>query len=367
MNKSTITVLIVDDSPTARNLLEHILSSDPMIKVIGKAANGQEALEFLEHKIPDVITMDLIMPKMDGFEVTRRILQEKPIPIIIVSSGYNPERIDESFRALEAGALAIIEKPAGISSTNYKEMASFLIETVKTMADVKIVTRRHIPLSTNARMKLLAEASSDTVWEHYHEIQAVGIGTSLGGPQTLYKIFSSLSKNFPVPIYVVQHISHGFVDGFVEWLNGASKLPVHVAKDRCHALPGHIYIAPDACHMEIKKGNIIHLVKEPPEHSVQPSVSRLFHSLADTFGPNCIGVILTGMGRDGADELLYMKSKGAYTIAQSEASCIMFGMPQEAIRLGAVKSIIPLDNIAFFIECIIQRAGCKNKDEHHGR
>ncbi len=343
---SPIRVLVVDDSKSSRQLLAHIIESDPTIKIVGFAEDGEKALDWLKANDADVITMDLFMPKINGFEVSRKIMETKPIPIVIVSSAYNPQDTEQGFKALEAGALAFIGKPAGMGDPNYSHRAKEIVDTIKIIAEVKLIKRR-----TTKRIAS-APPSEHAVTEH--RIEAVAIGASLGGPIALQTILSSLPKNFPVPIFIVQHIAHGFTQGFVNWLQTYSTLHIVMGENNMRASPGICYVAPDGFDFQIKERNIISL---SPTCStfLCPSVGSLFASMATTYGPRCVGVLLTGMGRDGALELLAMKNRGAYTIAQDEESCLMFGMPQEAIKLGAARMVLPLNDIAATLNNLVQR------------
>lgn len=190
-----------------------------------------------------------------------------------------------------------------------------------------------------------------------HPIEAVGIGASLGGPQALIVILSQLSSDFPVPIFLVQHISYGFVEEFVKWLSCFTPLKVQLAQDQTIAYPGHVYIAPDNYQMEVAKGNLIQLVDSPGNKGIKPSIGHLFQSMAETYGPHSIGVLLTGMGNDGAEELLTMKKQGAITIAQDRESSLMFGMPHEAILIGAADYVIPLQEIAGTLKQLVEIHG----------
>ena len=332
-----IKVLVVDDSPVSRQVLIHILESDARIHVIGEAKNGLEALSWLKNHQVDVVTMDIFMPGLDGFETSREIMEKHPIPIAIISGAYSDLDTQKAFKAMEAGALAILPKPAAPSRPPFEKEAQEIIKIVKTIAEVKVVTRRKY-LKLNHEVPLPKGNIPKNV-------QAIAIGASLGGPVAIAQILTSLQKGFPVPIFIVQHISPGFTQGFVNWLKQNTALNVEVAKEGVQALPGNIYIAPDKCHMEIKPNHLIALDFTPTQ-GIQPSVSRLFHSMASTYGPKGLGIILTGMGKDGTSELLLMKQKGAYTIAQSEEGCLMFGMPKEAIRIGAASAVMSLNQIA---------------------
>lgn len=349
MQENIITVLIVDDSAVSRELLRYIIEEDPQLKVIGVAESGEKALQFIQHQKPDVITMDIVMPYMDGFEVTRRIMETQPIPILIISGVYTADDVSKTFHSIEAGALAILEKPQGLGGDKYQAQAQEIRNAIKSIAEVKLMTRQNKTLPSSLQMCPLIEKN-----EFYpNAYKAVAIGSSLGGPQALYQIFSQLPADFPVPVYIVQHISDGFVQGLVNWLNTISALKIKVAEHRENALPGYAYIAPSKFQMEITPGNMLVLTEGCLNDFLKPSVACLFRSMAATYGKHGIGVLLTGMGKDGAEELLEMKNSGAYTIAQDEASSVLFGMPKEAIRLGAAQSILPLQQIAPTLEKLV--------------
>ncbi len=344
-----VKVLIVDDSKVCQALLTHIIESDPQLKVIGVADSGDAALRFLKDQTPDVITMDIVMPYMDGFTTTRKIMQSRPIPIVVISSIYNPADVNNSFEAMDAGAVAILEKPKGIQDSNYHESAKAITDTIKIMSEVKLVTRHYskkaVLESKPKEMHKRPPPPSEQI-PVGRNFAAVAIGASLGGPQALHTILSELPHNFPVPIFIVQHIALGFIQGLVEWLNASSQLHVTLAKDGEQAKAGYVYLAPDKCHLEITKGNVISLVDAPPEGGCRPSVARLFRSMARTHGPYGIGIILTGMGRDGVEDLHLMKERGGVTIAQHKDSCVMYGMPEEAIQAGAATHILPMTEIS---------------------
>lgn len=347
MKNTPIEVFIVDDSRVSRDLLTHILESDPELKVVGYAEDGDLALQWLLTHSCDVITMDIHMPHFNGFEATKKIMESKPLPTVIISAGYTPTDNFLAFKALEAGALAILEKPAGLGDVNFARRAKDIIDTVKMISDIKVVTRRH--KRTFGEMK-----DSPSKIEQRKEIRAVGIGASLGGPVAISKILEDLPASFPVPIFIVQHIAIGFTEDFIRWLQEKSKLRIYAAKDGEKAKPGCVYIAIDECQMEVKKGDIISL-DYTSKSTIQPSAARLFKSLANTYGANCAGVILTGMGKDGAAELLMMKQMGAYTIAQDEKSSLMFGMPKEAILIEAACEVLPLNLIASALNTLVEK------------
>lgn len=346
MVSQPIKVLVVEDSPTAAELLIFIINSDPALKVIGWVDNGERALNFIKWEVPDVITMDIVMPKMDGFETTRRIMQTTPIPIIIVSANFTREDVNKSFQAITAGALDILEKPGGPDDPNFAILAKAILTAIKTVAGAKLITRR-FTTKISPTPTLTSTHSSPTISQ---PIEAIAIGASLGGPQALNTIFSQLPAPFPVPIFVVQHISCGFAQGFADWLKDTTSLKIKIPRHQELAMPNHIYIAPDNNHLEIHPDNKIHLVHEPANKELCPSVSHLFRSMAKTYGSRGMGIILTGMGRDGVEELLLMRQAGAVTIAQDQESSLMFGMPKEAIAIGAAKHVLSLQEITHLLK-----------------
>jgi len=335
-----IKVLIVEDSVVVQEFLRHIFASDPEIRVVGVANNGEEALELVSQTRPDVITMDIYMPKMDGFETTRRIMETTPTPIVIVSALSKVKDAAYTFKLLEAGALTVVLRPPAFDSAGNKAAVAELIQTVKLMSEVKVVRRT---VSSGAREGKPAPFKTP---EAAGRIQLVAIGASAGGPMALQALLSGLPQALPVPILIVQHIATGFLEGFVDWLSGAILLPVHIARQGISPLPGNCYIAPDNFHMGIGPDLKILLAGDSAINGSRPSVAYLFHSVAAVFGPRAAGVLLTGMGKDGALELKEMKDKGAVTFAQSETSSVVFGMPGEAVKLDAATHILSPEEIA---------------------
>lgn len=347
MSPQKIKVLIVEDSKTVQSLLMHIIESEPMLVISGIANDGEEALELISQNKPDVITMDIFMPKMDGFEATRRIMATTPIPILVISAKFKQDDINISFQALECGALAIVEKPSGPEDPNFKALAKKIVNTIKSIAPIRLITRRYADI-----MEKTSEGVPRLPIPRKH-IKAIAIGASLGGPLALKEILSNLSSNFPVPIFVVQHIMEGFVEGFAHWLSGFSKLPIVIPGNHERILPGHVYIAPDGADMMIQKDHTICLSFEQCQKCIKPSVAKLFDSVANIYNHKAVGILLTGMGEDGSAELLKMKEIGALTIAQDKNSCLVFGMPGKAIEIGAASYVLALEDIAPFLNANI--------------
>jgi two-component system chemotaxis response regulator CheB len=336
-----IRVFVVEDSAVVRELLVTVLAADPAIEVIGTAKNGAEAVAALAEKKADVVTMDVHMPVMDGFEATRQIMERYPVPIVIVTATANPHDVTTSFRVMEAGAVAIVDTPAGPGHERFEAMRAELVRTVKLMSEVRVVRRTSRPRPASA-----TRAARPKTPVTAQETKLIAIGASTGGPPVLQTILSGLPPNFSVPVLIVQHITAGFMQGMAEWLSQTTGMPVHLASRGEMPLPGHAYLAPDGMHMLVEKSGRISFDMAPPEHGMRPSVSKLFRSLADVFGASAAGVLLTGMGRDGADELLRMKEGGAVTFAQDAESCVVFGMPGEAVKLNAATYVMPPDGIA---------------------
>lgn len=337
-----IKVLVVEDSPVVREFLVHILGSDPGIRVVGTARDGEEALEAIARKQPDVITMDVHMPKMNGLDATRRIMETCPTPIVVVSGSTDPREVATTFEAMEAGALAVLRRPAGIGHPDHAATARELVQTVKLMSEVKVV-RRWSRARRKAAVPLPAQARLDRA---PGKCKIVALGASTGGPPVLQTILSQLPGDFPAPVLIVQHMAGGFIRGFIEWLAHSSRLPIHLAAHGEQILPGHVYVAPDEFQMKAERGGRIALTREPPENGLRPSVSCLFRSVAEVYGGDAVAGLLTGMGRDGAEELKLLKDGGAITFAQDKDSSVVHGMPGEAIKLDAATFVLSPGKIA---------------------
>lgn len=341
-----IKLLIVEDSPVQREILTHIFSRDPNIQIIGIAKNGEEAIKAATSLKPDVITMDLHMPKLDGLEATRQIMTIQPTPIVIVSSSAQHNEQINAFRALEAGAVAVADKPPGINHPNHLRLQENLINTVKVMSEIKMVRRwsKTKPISTKKSLEKEI---------HPAEIKLIAIGVSTGGPLVLRDILSGLPKEFP-PILIVQHITSGFLNGMVDWLGDTTKQSIHIAENMLLPKPSCIYFAPDDQHMGINQDGYILLSKNPPENGLRPSVSFLFRSVANTIKERALGILLTGMGKDGAQELKLMKQQGAITFAQNKETSLVYGMPGEAAAINAATYLLSPSEIANMIVNLTQ-------------
>jgi two-component system chemotaxis response regulator CheB len=329
-----IRVLIVEDSAVVREHLRRIISADRRLQVAGMAASGEEALAVIDQVSPDVITMDIQLPGIQGFEATRRIMSHRPTPIVVVS-GVGSAEVSLTMRALKAGALSVVEKPAAVTHRDYEAMASHLCMQLAIMSEVKVVRQRPQPFTGMA--KELPAASN--------LYRILGVATSTGGPGALMELLTGLGAGFPLPIVVVQHMTPGFMEGFASWLAGVTPSPLEVMERRTLLAPGRVYLAP--CHRHlIIEGAFAALDDSPPIGSHRPSADMMFSSMARTAGAAGIGVLLTGMGEDGAAGLRELRGSGGYTIAEDESSAVVYGMPAAAVRIGGASESLPLSDIA---------------------
>jgi two-component system chemotaxis response regulator CheB len=335
-----IRVLVVDDSPTVRQLMVYELDRQKDMQVVGVAENGAVAIRQAQKLKPDVITMDLKMPEVDGLEATREIMCSQAIPVVIVSQFMDQDDKQQCFEALSAGAVAVANKPAGPGHPEYESALAYLLHTIRIMSEVRVITRRRTQPAP-ARLK-----PAMYLPEIARTCRRVLIGASTGGPVALKELFALLKSPFPCPIFVVQHIAKGFLVGFVDWLSKATPHTIEIAEHGILPKNGHIYFAPDDKHMTFAENGTIRLSSGEKEHSLRPSISNLFRSGAQNGAEKTIAVLLTGMGADGAKELKELKDAGAITVAQNEESCVVFGMPGEAVKINAATHILPPDEIA---------------------
>lgn len=326
-------VLVVDDSPTIRQMMVHFINRADDLMVVGEAADGAQAVDRVTLLAPDVVLMDVVMPLMDGLEATRQIMQTRPTPIVLVSASLEISETDIAFKALKAGALTVLRKP--LLDNDLAEVRH-LLSTLRSMSEVHVIHHFHRPEPVAN-----AITPGGTV-----RPRVVAIAASTGGPAALGEILWNLPSNFTLPVVIVQHIAADFVPSLVGWLNHISKLPVRVAKHGEKVQPGMIHIAPGNGHLSIAHGLTFSVDPNLGAARYMPSGDILLESVARFYGAQAVGIVLTGMGDDGALGLQKMYQAGAFTIAQDEESSVVFGMPGSAIRLGAARQIIPLTRIA---------------------
>ncbi|MEA5467068.1 chemotaxis-specific protein-glutamate methyltransferase CheB [Leptothoe sp. PORK10 BA2] len=342
----SIRVLLVEDSPIAMMVLKRILSSSPEIEIVGTARTGREGLDLIPRIQPDVICTDYFMPQMNGLEFTSHVMVDYPLPILVVSASVQEDDPKRIFQLLEAGAVDILPKPkAGLDPDNVV-LTQALINKVKILSGVKVFRKkrsqlgRSQPLADRRPQPPLLSATRSS------NFKIIAVGASTGGPLALQQLFMGLPKEFPWPIVCVQHISEGFLQGLLDWLMTTCGVSIEIAQADRKPQPGKIYFPPERQHLTINEyGRFVYLQAQPEDIHC-PAVTTLFSSVAKFYGRKTIGILLSGMGRDGADGMKSIVEAGGLTIAQDEATSVVFGMPRAAIELDAAHQVLPIGAIA---------------------
>ena len=340
-----IRVLVVDDSALMRKLIPAILARDPSIEVVGTAMDGAFALKKIEELRPDVVTLDLEMPRMDGMETLRLIMRSAPLPVILFST-HSKEGAYSTLKALALGAVDFIAKPTDAAGGHLETIADQLIDKIKV---AKRAAGRKLPPAVVA---IDPPDLKKGIQSSLPPNRIIAIGVSTGGPNALQFVFSQIPGDFPASILVVQHMPEGFTEMFARRLDECCALGVQEAKSGDLLLAGRVLICPGNRHMMVRRmprGDMAVLSDGPPVNGHRPSVDVLFHSVAQEFGPMAVGVLMTGMGEDGAEGLGAIKAAGGMTIAQSEDTCVVGGMPRAAILKGHANKIVPLDSLGVFL------------------
>jgi two-component system, chemotaxis family, protein-glutamate methylesterase/glutaminase len=335
-----IRVLIVDDSPLVRRMLRELLTSDSSIEVVAEAGDGQEAIAKVSMHRPDVVTMDVRMPNLDGLSATEHIMAFTPTPILVITA-LNKD-LDIGFQMLKAGALEVFEKPANLNGPGQERIRRELIERVKVLSRVRTVT--HLQ-GRRARLFSPMMPAQEADKRQHPVDPVVVIGASTGGPKALQTILSALPKDLRAPVVLVQHIAEGFMKGMVEWLASTCQINVTLARAGQYLQRSEVIVVPDGLHMRLNEERRV-ILSDLPKTVQRPSVDITMQSVAESYGRNVIGVLLTGMGRDGALGMEAIKKAGGFTIAQDEASSAIFGMPKAAIERGAADQVLPVEQIA---------------------
>ncbi len=341
---AAIRVLVVEDSLTVRKRLCEILSAHPDIDVAGEAEDGKRAIELCLALRPDVITMDMMLPVMSGLGATEYIMAHCPTPILVVSSSTNRGEVFKTFDALAAGAVDVLEKPSGQEKDGAWEAA--LVSTVKLVSRIRVITHPRARLGALGRTGVDGRTPASTMPDPPQSRNIIAIGASTGGPGALVEVVSALPSHFRIPILLVLHISEPFGAAFADWLGSQTGQTVVCARDgeSLRSAAGQVLVAPPNRHLVVRDGRI-HLNAGAERHSCRPSVDVLFESVARESGSTAAACLLTGMGRDGAAGLLAIRRAGGLTIAQDEATSIVYGMPREAVLLGAAERVLPLNQI----------------------
>jgi two-component system chemotaxis response regulator CheB len=338
-------VLIVDDSPVSRMLVRAVLEGEGY--QVREADSGEEALRLLAGFTPDIVTMDVHMPGMDGYEATERILEQYALPVVILSASVDHQASATAMRALEAGALAVLEKPSGPSAEDFNERIDTLLRTLRSMAQVKIVRRKR---------RVAAGAADETPPLVAQTVagapQLVAISASAGGPMAIKALLQRMAPQRYWPLVLVQHIAPGFLPSFRDWLASLTAMPVLVAEHGQRLLPGTMYLAPDGHHLGFAVDRSVNLDDGPPEEHVRPAANYLFRSVARRFGRQAIGIQLSGMGRDGAQGLAELRQAGALTLVQDPATAVVDSMPRAAIDLQAASQVLAPEGIAELLNAI---------------
>lgn len=352
-DKRPVSIVVVDHSPTARELLIRLFQNSPDFQVIGSAANGAEAIRLVQRSRPNVVTLNIHLPELDGVEATKHIMREAPTPIVIISDSQAPQNIELTFKALQAGALTVLSKP----DVNDTESCEKVVRTVRLMADIPVIHHWGIRERGAAQPKPLSPVKlAPALLPDFRlhagimDIRVIGIAASTGGPSALAAVLGKLPEDFPVPILAVQHISLGFANGLAEWLNSCTRLEVKIAKTGDRLRPGRILLAPDDYHLQVGERGAIELSKAPAYKGLRPSANYLFHSLARVYGRRALGIVLTGMGDDGAEGAVALHQAGGVVIAQDEQSSVVYGMPHQVVARRAAHQVLSLDQIAAFLE-----------------
>jgi two-component system chemotaxis response regulator CheB len=358
-------VLVVDDSALIRNLMKEIIDRSGDLETIGTAADPYVARDMIRSLNPDVLTLDIEMPRMDGLDFLEKIMRLRPMPVVMVST-LTEKGADATFRALELGAVDFVAKPKLGITQGMAECAAEICEKIRAAAASTSYRRTAVAPRVRPAGEAKpagAEPSGTPRVMLSGTEKIIAIGASTGGTEAIREVLSRLNADCP-GVVITQHMPPGFTKSFAERLNAICRITVKEASDGERILPGHAYIAPGGKHLAVAKSGANYLAKvldDPPVNRHKPSVDVLFSSVATFVGDNAVGVMLTGMGKDGAAGMLEMRRRGAFTLAQDEASCVVFGMPREAISVGATEEVVPLTGIAERVMQHVARAG------HHVR
>ncbi len=329
-------VVLAEDSEVVRRMLAWLLQSEPEFVVVGEARDGVEAVEMTRRLKPDLVTMDIRMPRMDGVEAIKRIMAERPTPVVVVTGGTSGEEdAAAAILALRAGALAVLRTPEGPASPSFDSDRRRFLDTLRTMAAVRL-DRRAVPPEPTP------EPPPPPLRRARGRAKVVAVAASTGGPAALQRLFGDLPATFPAPVLLVQHMAPGFAATFARWLDSVCSLRVRVGEDDQPLEPNTVYLAPDDHHLGLARRGVLGIAASPPLDGFRPSATHLFRSVAKCYGPAALAVVLTGMGSDGLEGLRAVKAAGGQVLAQDEATSVVYGMPGAAAGAGLVDALLPL-------------------------
>lgn len=353
-----IRVMIVEDSAVVATILEQIYNEDSRLEVVSVVRSGEQALEKLKSVAPDVISLDIRLPGINGIEVAKRIMHERPTPIVVVAASVDERESSISMNALRAGALAVVEKPVGITNSDYDDMAAKLCRQLVLMSDVNVIRRRFVADMAPQPAALAGKMNGQRLrsFGAGHRFRGIGIVASTGGPNALVQVLGNLPAALPMPVMLVQHMTPSFIDGFIDWLGSMVPQKVVAASHGERPVAGTVYVAPADRHLCVMD-DLLQCVAAPHVAGQRPSGTVLLETMARSYGSGCIGVVLTGMGSDGAYGLKEIHEAGGYTVVEDETTAVVFGMPGAAVALGAADIKLPLQEIPGHLAKVLKLGG----------
>jgi two-component system chemotaxis response regulator CheB len=349
-----IRVLVVDDSLTVRRRLVEVIEREPDLEVVGEAGDGRRIVELTRALRPDIITLDLALPEVNGLSATEQIMAHVPTPILIVSASFNRGEVFDTYHALAAGAVDVLDK----GQLGDEDWERRFVASVRMVSRIKVIThlRGRLDEHAHAHPHRPARPTPSQVYDPHAKAELLALGASTGGPGALAEVIGAIAPTIPAAMLVVLHIDEAFAGSFADWLGVQTQRQVRVARDGdpVGGPPGRVLVAPSGAHLVVERG-VVRLTADPPRHHCRPSIDTLFESIAREYQARAAACLLTGMGRDGATGLLAIRQAGGFTIAQDEATSVVYGMPREAVACGGADRVLPLHEIGPALELRVRR------------